>query len=70
MYIRSVEEAQRELEAGIQDGLAENPEFNESDIWSDYVDSLVLMCTPEVAREFYRREKGGPLPAELERHLP
>lgn len=54
----TIEEARAELDLMLSDAQSDFPDVSECDIHHDMVQSLVHMCTPEVAREICRTELG------------
>jgi hypothetical protein len=60
--------AKKDLEIGIQETLAENPEMSESDIWYDLVVAFALDLDDDTAREFCRTEVGS-IPHDLKDRL-
>lgn len=56
-----IEQARQEIEAGINDTLADNPDALEDDIAFDVTQSILMYHPPEVADEVWRMTTGDPV---------
>lgn len=64
----ALDKAKKDLEIGIQETLADNPEMSEDDIWYDLVVAFAWDLDDDTAREFCRTQIGS-IPHDLESRL-
>lgn len=64
----ALNKAERDLEIGIQETLADQPDLSEDDIWHDLVVAFAWDLDDDTAREFCRTQIGS-IPYDLEARL-